>query len=683
MTDVVTRLETHRVMGINDDKLVIIEMRGTESLGRLFEFELDLISEDELVDGAQILGKNITVRLDMNDNKKRYFNGFVSRFTFTGVDDTRRDSRKIFYYRATIVPWTWFLTRVANCRIFQQKNIPDIIKQVCNDHGFTDLDIQLNGTYPAWDYCVQYRETDFNFISRLMENEGIYYYFTHEDGKHKMVLCDAHTAHTAASGYDALHFDEPDLKSTDDKFIWDWVLDHEVTSTKFSLQDYNMTTPKTDLARVKSTEHTHDSGKFEIFDYPGGYQTPDDGLKYALTRLQEADSEFVVGQATTSARGVFTGAIFTLDDHPALDPATYLITGASYQLRNDDVGLGLGRKSGPVFRAHLTCTPNSKEFKPRRLTPKPVVQGPQTAVVVGPNGEEIYTDKYGRVKVQFFWDREGKKDENSSCWIRVSQNWAGKNWGIIFNPRIGQEVIVEFLEGDPDRPIITGRVYNADQMPPYALPANQTQSTIKTRSSKGGDTANFNEIRFEDKKGSEQLFIHAEKNQDIEVENDETHWVGHDRQKTIDHDETTKVKHDRTETVDNNETITIHGSRTETVDKDESITINGSRTETVAKDETITINKNRTETVGEKEEISIGKDRSVTVGGGDTLTVGKTLSITAADEISLTTGDASIIMKKDGTIQIKGKDITITASGKITAKASSDMTLKGSSIKQN
>jgi len=311
------------------------------------------------------------------------------------------------------------------------------------------------------------------------------------------------------------------------------------------------------------------------------------------------------------------------------------------------------------------------------------VQGPQTAVVVGPSGEEIYTDKYGRVKVQFFWDREGKKDENSSCWMRVSQNWAGKNWGIIFNPRIGQEVIVEFLEGDPDRPIITGRVYNAEQMPPYALPANQTQSTIKTRSSKGGTTDNFNEIRFEDKKGSEQILIHAEKNQDIEVENDETHWVGHDRSKTIDHDETTHVKHNRTETVDNDETITVSGNRTETVSKDESISISGNRTESVAKDETITISKNRTESVGEKEEVSIGKDRTVSVGGGDTLTVGKTLSITAADEITITTGDASIIMKKDGTIQIKGKDITIEGSGKITAKASSDLTLKGSSIKQN
>ena len=256
--------------------------------------------------------------------------------------------------------------------------------------------------------------------------------------------------------------------------------------------------------------------------------------------------------------------------------------------------------------------PTAQQFRPKRITPKPFVQGPQTAVVVGPAGEEIYTDKYGRVKVQFHWDRRGKKDENSSCWIRVSHPWAGKNWGAIATPRIGQEVIVDFLEGDPDQPIITGRVYNAEQMPPYDLPANMTQSGVKSRSSKGGGPANFNEIRMEDKKGSEQLFIHAEKNQDIEVENDETHWVGHDRTKTIDHDETSHIKHDRTETVDNNETITIHGQRTETVDKNETITIHMNRGETVDLNETITIGGNRTITVSKSETATVALQRTHT-----------------------------------------------------------------------
>ena len=253
---------------------------------------------------------------------------------------------------------------------------------------------------------------------------------------------------------------------------------------------------------------------------------------------------------------------------------------ATYDLEFSDYE-SMPDRGGSEYRCSFVAMSSKQQFRPRRLTPKPFVQGPQTAVVVGPGGDEIYTDKYGRVKVLFHWDRVGKKtkDENCSCWIRVSQPWAGKAWGGVTIPRIGQEVVVDFLEGDPDQPIITGRVYNAEQMPPYALPANMTQTGMKSRSSKGGGPDNFNEIRFEDLKGSEQVFIHAEKNQDIEVENDETHWVGHDRKKTIDHDETTHVKHDRTETVDNNETITIHGNRTETVDKDETITIGGNRTE--------------------------------------------------------------------------------------------------------
>ena len=391
------------------------------------------------------------------------------------------------------------------------------------------------------------------------------------------------------------------------------------------------------------------------------------------------------------------------------------------------------RSSGAefVYDNRFTCIPAALPFRPQRTSRKPVVQGTQTAVVVGPKGEEIFTDQYSRVKVQFHWDAEGKNNADSACWCRVGTPWAGKQWGMIHIPRIGQEVIVAFEEGDPDKPIIVGSVYNAEQMPPYALPADQTQSGIKTRSSLGGTPENFNEICFEDKKGQELLYIRAEKDQTIAVENDESHWVGHDRLKTIDHDETTLVHHDRTETVDNNETITIHGNRTETVDKDEtiaihqnrtenvdkdeSITIGGKRTENVAKDESITIAGARTENVSKDESITISggrtenvsKDENITIGGGrtesvakdegitvtggrtvsigkdDTLTVGKNLAITAAESITITTGAASISMKKDGTIIIKGKDITVDGSGEIVAKASKNITMKGQKILQN
>ncbi len=442
-------------------------------------------------------------------------------------------------------------------------------------------------------------------------------------------------------------------------------------------------------------------------------------------RIEEFAAQFETAQATSNARALSVGTLFDLAKSPREDQnREHLVVSATYDLEYSDYE-AMPERGGAEYRCSFVAMSSKQQFRPRRITPKPFVQGPQTAVVVGPGGEEIHTDQYGRVKVLFHWDREGeqKKDDSVSCWVRVSHPWAGKQWGAIAIPRIGQEVIVDFLEGDPDQPIITGRVYNAEQMPPYALPANMTQSGIKTRSSKGGTPDNFNEIRFEDKKGSEQLFIHAEKNQDIEVENDETHWVGHDRSKTIDNDETTHVKHDRTETVDNDETITIRGNRGETVEKDETIAITGNRTETVGKDETITISgartesvakdesidvaknqtisigqnktlnvgknesisvgESRTDAVSKNETVDIGKSRTVSVGENDTLQIGKKLVIDAGDQIIIQTGSASITMKKDGTITIKGKDITLDGSGKINIKASGDVIVKGSKVVQN
>jgi type VI secretion system secreted protein VgrG len=377
-----------------------------------------------------------------------------------------------------------------------------------------------------------------------------------------------------------------------------------------------------------------------------------------------------------------SGGVFKLARHPRADQnQEYLIVAADYQL--EESPHESARADDEVFSVRLRAIPSAQTFQPPRLTPKPAVQGPQTAIVVGAQGDEIYTDQYGRVKVQFHWDRYGQGDENSSCWIRVAHHWAGQNWGMVAIPRVGQEVIVDFLEGDPDRPIITGRVYNADQMPPYDLPANMTQTGIKTRSSKGGGVENFNEIRFEDMTGSEHLLIHAEKDQMIEVENDETHWVGHDRTKTIDNDETTLVQHDRTETVLNNETITIGADRTETVGQNETITVALMRTRAVGVNEAIAIGAAQEVVVGASRVLAVGVDQSTSVGNNDSLKVGKNLVIDAGDSVTIKTGSASITMKKDGTITIKGKDITINGSGKINVKASSDVVINGSKVGVN
>jgi type VI secretion system secreted protein VgrG len=439
--------------------------------------------------------------------------------------------------------------------------------------------------------------------------------------------------------------------------------------------------------------------EYEIFDYPGRYIDHTAGQRLADTRLAELQTQYETLHGQSNARGMATGSTFKLKDHPRGDQnREYLITGVSLQADAGEFAAG-SAQTKEFFSCSFTCIDKKQQFRPPRVTPKPLVQGPQTAIVVGPAGEEICTDEHGRVKVHFHWNRHDKSDQQSSCWVRVSQYWAGKTWGTIHIPRIQQEVIVEFLEGDPDRPIITGRVYNGDQTPPYPLPDNKTQSGIKSRSSKGGASANFNEIRFEDKMGSEEVYIHAEKDQNNVVENNETTKVGNNRTEDVKNNETISIGNNRTENVGDNETIsiggnrtesvqgnekiTIEGNRTESVTKDESVSISGNRTLMVSKDETVTVDGKREDQVAKSETCKVGKDREHTITGKDTLTVGKELLISVKEKITLETGDASIIMQKDGTIQIKGKDITITGSGNISAKASSDVTIKGSSTKIN
>jgi len=403
-------------------------------------------------------------------------------------------------------------------------------------------------------------------------------------------------------------------------------------------------------------------------------------------------------------------------DHPAHGlNREYLVTSATYALTATQHSTG-GGDAGPDYRCSFTGIDGKRHYRPPFTTHKPRVQGPQTAIVVGPKSEEIWTDKYGRVKVQFHWDRRGTKDEKSSCFVRVSQVWAGSGWGAMHIPRIGQEVIVDFLEGDPDRPIITGRVYNNLNMPPHTLGANASKSTIRSHSTKGGGPNNFNELCFEDKLGSEQVYLQAEKDLEILVKHDEHREVKHDRKKDVGNDETTTVGGNRTETVTKDETITINGGRTETVTKNETITIDGARTETVTKDETITINGGRTETVAKNETVTISgkqnlnvtkdqtidiggprsltvaKDETISIGGKDTISVtkdmaidvGKKFLLNAGDEITLKTGDSSITLKSGGEITIKGKSIVINAaSGDLSLKASGNVTVKGTKISHN
>ena len=663
---------------LGPDVLAVRSISVQEQMSRLFQIEAELSSEDGKVDFDQVVGHDVTIRLNVGQKDKRFFHGFVSRFVQVANEG------KYAHYRATIVPWLWFLTRTSDCRIFQNKSTPDIIEEIFKGLGFTDYQLKLSGNYAKKEYCVQYRETDFNFVSRLMEQEGIYYYFEHKDGKHTLVLADSTSAHNVFPGYGEITFHEFQKGAAEREVITDWVMEKEVQPVATALQDFDFKKPKTSLLTSANVTRKYGKAQFEIYDYPGEYLEHDDGQKLADVRLEELQTRYETLHGQASARGLAAGYTFTLKNHPRPDQnREYLITGVSLHADAGEYASGSAGTGGDFFSCNFTCIDKAQQFRPVRLTPKPIVQGPQTAIVVGPSGEEIYTDEHARVKVHFHWDRHDKSDQDSSCWVRVSQYWAGKTWGTIHIPRIGQEVIIEFLEGDPDRPIITGRVYNADQTPPYDLPANKTQSGLKSRSSKGGSAPNFNEIRFEDLKGSEQVYIHAEKNQDNVVENDETTQVGHDRTENVGNNENITIGKNRTENVGADESISISGNRTESVDKDESIAINGGRTETVGKDESITVSGGRTESVSKDESVTVGGGRTVSVSKDDALSVGKTLSIEAADAITITAGNASISLQKDGTIQINGKDIDIEGSGKIQIKASSDVIVKGSKIAQN
>ena len=508
---------------LGEDVLLLQRMVGQESLGRLFEFQLDLLSTDADIEHEAVLGTNATVRYQQPKGGVRYFNGFVSGFRYIG------ERGNYAAYEMTLRPWLWFLTRTSDCRIFQKKKVPDIISDLFREHGFTDYEDALTGEYREWEYCVQYRETDFNFVSRLMEQEGIYYFVKHLNGKHLIVLADSYSAHDTYPNYSEIPC-SPSDRAIHTEHISHLDVTKQLLPGIVALNDFNFEKPKADLKANGPKPRSHEKADFEIYDYPGEYEERSDGDSYARRRIEELHATYEVSSGRGNAAGLAVGYLFTMTDHPR-EPQNreHLITDATYEMWSEEYesgagGVGAGEQQ---FLVSFSTMNSREQFRSTRITAKPTINGPQTATVVGPSGEEIWTDEYGRVKVQFHWDRYGNKDENSSCWIRVSQGWAGKKWGAIYIPRIGQEVIVDFLEGDPDRPIVTGRVYNADAMPPYDLPDEKTKSTLKSNSSKGG--AGFNEFRFEDKKGEEQIFIHGEKNEDIRIKNDALEWIGNER----------------------------------------------------------------------------------------------------------------------------------------------------------
>jgi type VI secretion system secreted protein VgrG len=502
------------------DDLHIRGMGASEQLGRLYYIELELLSLREDIAKNEVLGKTMAVKLEIEGHDDgRYFHGYVNRFSLAGVDGDYK------IYHATLVPWLWFLTRSANCRIYAGMKVPDIIKQVFRDSGFSEFEDRLSGAFRTWEYCVQYRETDFNFVSRLMEQEGIYYYFKHEQGRHKMVLANnvgGHDRNTAFQCGTVPFYPPNNTARRDEDHLNSWLLNWQIQPGGYVLSDYNFKDPSsvTQVARISPESHDHDNG--EYFDFPGEYKdgvpgsggdtyVSQDGKgdDYVRARLEELAVEHEQIQTSGNVRGLSTGCLFELTGHPRNDQnVEYLVVSTVHDARIND--LASGEAGDTTFNVSLTAVPSARAYRSPRTTRKPVMQGPQTALVMEEPGGIDNTDMHGCVRIEFPWDRA----RSNQCWVRVAQFWAGNQWGAQFIPRIGQEVVVEFLDGDPDRPIITGSLYNNENKPTYTLPGDKTKSGIRSVSY---DTSVQNEICFQDKGGEEEIRILAGRDLHVEV----------------------------------------------------------------------------------------------------------------------------------------------------------------------
>ncbi len=601
---------------LDPDVLLLQRFHGDEGVSVPFHYTLELLSEDDTLDPADLLREAMVITVALQDEEERKIHGLVRRFRQMGQRDD------VTLYEAEVVPWLWFLSLSQDCKIFQNKSVLEIVQEVFDGLGFADYEIRCSNTYAPREYCVQYRESHLNFVSRLFEEEGIFYFFEHSEDKHLLVIADMNSTFQACPNQDTSRMATDEGPWQNEDVVTSISLESTVHLGKVTLRDYDFTRPSLNLESSVEAEDPE-----EIYDYPGRYVDLGEGERYAQLLLEEGTCGSQVIRGASNCRAFQSGFKTTLEEHYRPDAnQEYVLLHVSH--RGEAGDYRTWDTATFEYRNTFVCIPSTTPYRPPRRSRKPHIHGSQTALVVGPSGEEVYTDEYGRVKVQFYWDRLGSKDQNSSCWVRVSFPWAGKRYGSVSIPRIGNEVIVDFLEGNPDRPIITGSVYNAEQTPPFDLPGAAIQMGMKSRTSPGG--GGDNEISMTDTAGEELINIHAQ------------------------HDMTTTVDHDDTQTVKNDRTITVTGKHTETIKKDTSITItDGNLTLTVAKGTAdITVKKAVTESFDATQSTTAKKKISITSAEAE-------VHVTASTEIKLVTGDSSLTMKKDGTISLIGKKITI------------------------
>jgi type VI secretion system secreted protein VgrG len=617
--------------------LLFLRMTGSDELGRLSEYRVDLLCEENSVTPAQVLGQDLSVALTLPAGGEREFNGIVTVFRMTSPGNRQYGS--MAGYQAIVRPRLWLLTRGSHCRFFYEKTVPEIVTSVLNDYN-VEVTNRCTATYPKREHCAQYRETDFDFVSRLMEHEGIYYYFEHEHGRHTMVLADAGDVHGAIPHYRSVPYRDRDIAAREDmECVYEWCAGGELQTGYYETNDYDFEKPSSSLQgglRSRATRtQTYDAPSYTMQEHLTGHTELADGDRYARVgvEIRQARNDSIEGRSTM--RGIWPGGLLKVSEHPVDGwNAEYLVVRASYEINSDAYvsSRAAGKQAEmPFFDCAFTALRKGNQFRSERLTRRAVVGGLQTAVVVGDGSSEIFTDEYGRIKVQFHWEQLYENESGpvtDRCWARVAQGWAGKTWGSFFLPRVGQEVIVEFIEGDPDHPLVTGSVYNASLMPPYALPANSAFATIKSNSTP--NASGNNEVRFLDKAGGEQLFFHAQKDHETWVINDALMNVGNDRHLKVTANEYVKVSGDRHDHV--------AGAQNAQVDGTASLK------------------------VGQKLQEKVGTDYAVDAGQNIHIKAGMNVVIEAGMSITLKAGGAFVVIGPSS-VAVSGTPILLNSGG--------------------
>jgi type VI secretion system secreted protein VgrG len=646
---------------LGDDVLLVKRISGTEYVSDLFHYDLDLVSDDFDIDFDQLVGKPVTVGIRQSDNTTfHYLNGIVSKFALYS------DEGRLACYKAEVVPWLWLLTQAWDCNIHQDMEALAVVKEVFQRYGFQsghDWEDQTTLKRTPWAYCTQYRENACEFVRRLMEIEGIVFFFRHEQDRHVLVMADTPSAHKPCPYQSRMKYEHSfgrGYKSDEDSVL-NWKFHNEFKPGKYTQRDYNFMHPTRTLqAEAPSRIQQGGNGKFEVYDYPGSYEIQPDGDEWTKMRIEEEETAHAIVTGKSNCRSMYAGFRFDLYNHDRRDQnIAWLITALSLG-GEEATFIGETDKGAGKYENTFTAIPYSVPYRPERKTVLSQMAGAQTARVVGPEGEEIYTDEYGRVKVKFHWDRSSD-ESNSSVWIRVAQQWAGANYGYMWIPRIGQEVIVDFLEGDPDRPMIVGRVYNADNMPPYKLPDKKNHSGIRSRSTKQGGHDNYNEIHFDDTKGTELFSVQAEYNKAELVKNDELEEIRHNR--------FLRVKNDQVEDVQDDKKSHVKGNYSQGVDGDISIKVQGNYQLKVGKDLKQQVQGNWTRIVQGNSNSTVTGDEQVQVNGSVHLSVTGELHITASrvliqaeEELCLSCGGSSIDLSPM-TVGITGGTVLINSGG--------------------